>query len=313
MNNTAAVFPGQGSQKPGMAADFHKEYPIARQTFEEACDALGEDIKPICFEENPRIYLTEYGQPCILAAEIAMMRVLHKEFGFLPEFAAGHSLGEYTALVATDVIPFSDAIQIARKRAQLMQTAVPVGHGGMAAIKLKDIENHDYEQLVKDSGAEVANFNSPNQVVISGSKDAVLKASSKILKEFAEQNVEVVPLEVSAPFHCSLMQPIEADFRAFLSSFSSNFNLENCRKVAANFTSSFHTPDKLVDNLIGQISGPVYWVEIMRLLTKKAEWVYEVGPSRPLGSFFRSIGKEVKSIVNLRSAKKAFPDKILTP
>lgn len=302
----SVVFPGQGSQKPGMARDFFDEFETAKRIFQEGSDACGEDLGRICFEEDPRLDLTEFTQPAILTAEIAMLRALSERYAFQPEYFAGHSLGEYTALVAAGVIPFSDAVQIVRKRGALMQRAVPTGIGAMAAIILADIETSGVREIVKSNGAELANLNSLDQYVISGKKESVESAAKQIEQKFADAGVNVVMLNVSAPFHSSLMRVIEPEFKAFLESFSPHFRSDLCVKVLSNYTATFHVPEKMIDNLVSQISGSVHWIENMRLLQKYSESIYEVGPNRPLGKFFKTVGSEVTSIINLRSAGKAF-------
>jgi malonyl CoA-acyl carrier protein transacylase len=303
---TAVVYPGQGSQKPGMAKDFYDQYPAAKQVFEEASEAIGEDMMALCFNEDPRLNLTEFTQPAIVTAEIAMTRILNQEFGLKAEIFAGHSLGEYSALVAADVIGLGDAVRIVRKRGALMQAAVPAGVGSMAAVVLENIESCDYRSLVKECGAEVANFNSLDQVVISGKTESVIKASEKIAEAYKDKGVNVVPLEVSAPFHSSLMSVIEPEFKAFLNQFSSGFNLPNAAKVVSNFTSEFHTPASLIDNLTSQISGSVRWIENMKLIASHSNQIFEVGPNRPLGKFFKTVGVDIVSVINLKSAEKAF-------
>ncbi len=302
---TALVYPGQGSQKPGMAKDFYDQFPAAKQAFEEASEAIGMDMMALCFEEDPRLNLTEFTQPAIVTAETAMTRVLMKEYGLTAQIFAGHSLGEYAALVAADVMNLSDAVKIVRKRGALMQAAVPAGVGSMAAVILENIESCDYRSIVKECGAEVANFNSMDQVVISGRTEAVTAASEKISEVFKDKGVNVVPLEVSAPFHSSLMSVIEPEFKDFLKQFSGGFRTENASKVVSNFTSQFHSAETLIDNLTSQISGSVRWIENMKLIASSSDRIFEVGPNRPLGKFFKSVGTEIVSIINLKSAEKA--------
>jgi len=291
-----------------MARDFFDEFDTAKRAFEEASDATGVDLKAICFEEDPRLDLTEFTQPAILTAEIAMFRVLCESFGFQSSLFAGHSLGEYTALVAAGVIPFVDAVQIVRKRGALMQEAVPAGVGKMAAIILPEIETSGVGEIVKNHGAELANLNSLEQYVISGKSDAVEKAVAELNDRFAESQIFTVMLNVSAPFHSSLMKGIEAEFEGYLRTFESHFDLNRSSNVLSNFTAAFHTPQGLVENLVRQISGSVQWIENMRLLISRSGTIYEVGPNRPLGKFFKTLGADVTSVINLRSAKKAFAE-----
>ena len=302
-DRAAVVFPGQGAQKPGMAQDFHDQYETSKKVFDEASEATGVDIAAICFsEEDPRLNLTEFTQPCILTAEIAVYRILEQEHNFKPGFFAGHSLGEYTALVAAGVMNLGEAVQIVRKRGALMQAAVPENVGAMAAIILPGLENTNYAEIIAKHKAEIANINSPEQVVISGSKEAVQAAGQELKEVFAKpessadedeaanEGIDVRFLTVSAPFHSSLMKKIEPEFADYLKSFSGSFDLSGANKVVSNFTADFHQPDTLLENLVNQISGPVRWVDNMRLLGQHADKIFEVGPNRPLGKFF-SVGR----------------------
>lgn len=300
------MFPGQGSQKPGMGQDFFNEFPISKAAFDEASQAIGEDMTALCFNEDPRLDLTEFTQPAIVTVEIAMYRALKEKYNLTGAFFAGHSLGEYAALVAADVMPFSDAVKIVRKRGALMQSAVPEGVGAMAAVIMPDIDKSGFEAIVENHGAEVANFNSLEQVVISGKKEAVEAASEEIRVKFESNGVNVIPLNVSAPFHSSMMKGIEDEFRSFISEFSSNFNMDRANTVVSNFTGELHTPETMIDNLISQISGSVKWVQNMRLLKDRSASIYEVGPNRPLQRFFKTVDVDITSIINVRSATKAF-------
>src|SRR5262245_38318480 len=214
MAGDAVVFPGQGAQRRGMGADFHSEYPIARATFEEASDAAGEDLARICFEADQRLRRTEYTQPCILTTQIAAYRVACTEFGLIATVFGGHSLGEYTALVAAGVLPFADAVRLVRTRGALMQRAVPEGHGAMAALILEGIEESGAVGIASAAGVEVANHNSAAQLVISGTTDSVARARRALADALPE--LTFVPLDVSAPFHSSLMRPVVEPFRACL-------------------------------------------------------------------------------------------------
>jgi malonyl CoA-acyl carrier protein transacylase len=285
-----------------MAQDFCENNAKARETFDQASEALGEDIKELCFTENPRLNLTEYTQPAILTAEIAMFRALESDYGLKADFFAGHSLGEYAALVAADVFNFNDTVKIVKKRGQLMQAAVPEGIGSMAALLIDNIETTKFKEITLDAGAEIANFNSAGQVVISGKIDAVKKASEKLSAEYPD--MRIVDLPVSAPFHSSLMKTIEPEFKEFIMQFS--IKPENSAKVLSNFKGGFHEPVSLVDNLVQQISGSVQWIQNMRVLKESAGKIIEVGPNKVLSKFFSTIDVNVPAIINERSAKKAF-------
>lgn len=305
----AIVFPGQGAQKPGMGQDFFDRFPETKTIFEQASDAIGEDMAALCFQEDPRLDLTEFTQPAILTVEIAMLRALEAHFGLKGDLFAGHSLGEYSAMVAADVIPFEDAVKIVRKRGALMQEAVPAGVGSMAAVILPDIDSIGLDEIAKKHGAELANTNSLEQIVISGKKESVEATAGELNERFQEKGINVVFLSVSAPFHSSLMQGIEKEFQGFLTGFEKNFKKENATRVISNFTAGLHTADGMIENLVQQISGQVRWVENMRLIGSSSNSIYEIGPNRPLQKFFKTVGIEISSIINLRSAEKALGSK----
>src|SRR5262249_1676031 len=202
------VFPGQGSQSPGMGKDLAEKFPVARQIFEEADDALGFAISRLCFEgPAEELQLTENTQPAILTVSVAAFRALSEAGIGAPAFVAGHSLGEYSALVAAGVLSLSDAVRAVRARGRYMQEAVPVGTGAMAAViggELSAVERI-CEEARGDQVCSVANFNSPGQAVIAGNTEAVDRAI-ELLKGVAKR---VVKLKVSAPFHCALMKPAQ--------------------------------------------------------------------------------------------------------
>ena len=204
---TAFVFPGQGSQYPGMGKELADNFAVARQTFEEANEALGFHIARLCFEGPEQdLQLTANTQPAIVATSIAALRVVQTETGLQPAFVAGHSLGEYAALVCAGGLAFGDAVRIVRQRGTFMQQAVPVGVGGMAAIM--GLDNAALtavcEEAAQDELVAPANFNSPGQVVIAGHLTAVERAMALARERGAKR---ALPLPVSAPFHCPLMQP----------------------------------------------------------------------------------------------------------
>lgn len=182
--NIAVVFPGQGSQRSGMGKDFYEQIPVSRETYEEAADALGWDVSHMCFGEDERLNLTEYTQPCIVTTEIAMLRGLSKRYGFAAEHFGGHSLGEFTALVAAGVMPLAETLKIVQRRGKLMQEAVPVGVGGMAAVISEDIDIEMLTKIMDGLNADVANINSNNQVVISGELPAIDETEKRITQDF---------------------------------------------------------------------------------------------------------------------------------
>ena len=311
-NGVAVIFPGQGSQREGMGADFCREYEVVRNIYAEASDAIGVDLEAISFaEDDPRLHLTEFTQPAILTNEIALLQVLRQELDFAPTLFAGHSLGEYTALVAAGALNFADAVRLVRRRGALMQSAVPAGAGAMSAVKLSpEAPSPDAAacmDLVAGCGVDVANINSQFQFVISGLVGAVQAASEELLRSAPE--VEIVPLTVSAPFHSRHMQEIEDEFAAYLADFP--VNGVAATSVLSNFTGSYHGEEAegVRRALVSQISGAVRWSENMRRLVADASEILEVGPGRPLGGFFVRAGytppPSVVTVRCLRKLKKA--------
>jgi len=307
--NIAVVFPGQGSQKPGMGKEFYEQIPVCRRTFEEAADALGWDVSAMCFDEDERLNLTEYTQPCIVTTEISMLRGLSERYGFEPDYYGGHSLGEFTALVAAGVMPLADTVKIVQTRGRLMQEAVPVGVGGMAAVISEDIDMEMLTKAMEGLAAGIANINSANQVVISGEVLAIDEAEKRLTQSFpAEKTFRFIRLNVSAPFHSRLMKTIENRFAETLEKFGNGMNAQNASKVTSNYTGGFHPNDisEVKKNLVNQISNTVNWRKNMQALSEKAEGIYEVGPGRPLRDFFRTIGITCQSVTGLNAAEKAF-------
>jgi len=305
----AVVFPGQGSQKPGMGKDFYQDIPVCRQTYEEAADALGWDVAAMCFGEDEKIHLTEYTQPCIVTTEIAMLRGLSERFGFAPSYFGGHSLGEFTALVAAGVFSLSETLKTVQARGKLMQEAVPVGVGGMAAIISEEIDIKKIRQLIFDLPVDIANINSVNQVVISGKLSALPEAEKRLTEALTGQKpMRFVQLNVSAPFHSRFMQPIEDIFAKVLLSKIKNIAAKNAPNVTSNYTGGFHVDNavQIRENLVRQLSNTVNWCENMRSLASQTANIFEVGPSRPLRDFFRTIGISCTSITGLAAAQKSF-------
>jgi len=307
--NIAVVFPGQGSQKPGMGKDFYEQIPVSRQTYEEAADALGWDVSAMCFGEDERLNLTEYTQPCIVTTEIAMLRGLSKNYGFAPDYFGGHSLGEFTALVAAEVMPLADTLKIVQMRGKLMQEAVPVGVGGMAAVISEEIDIEMLKKIMDGLNGGIANINSANQVVISGELAAIDEAEKRLEQNFpAGKSFRFIRLNVSAPFHSYLMKSIEDRFADTLEKIGKELNPRNAIKVTSNFTGGFHSDDiqEIREKLVNQLSNTVHWRKNMQSLAAKAESIYEIGPARRLREFFKTIGITCQSITGLNAAEKIF-------
>ncbi|MGH7819488.1 MAG: ACP S-malonyltransferase [Candidatus Binatia bacterium] len=298
---TAIVFPGQGSQRPGMGRDFHDAFPAAREAFREASEAAGIDLAELSFGEDERLNLTEFTQPSILTAEIAMFRVLSTELGLEAGLFAGHSLGEYTALVAAGALELGRAARLVRRRGALMQEAVPAGEGAMLAIIGKELDLDELRRAIADLEVDAANHNSPSQIVVSGRARDVDAARERL----AAAGRRCVPLNVSAPFHSRFMRVIEPAFAAELD--GASLRAERAAQVLSNYTGAPHPPDAagVRENLVRQIGATVRWVDDMREIAARATRVVEVGPGRPLSGFFREIGVTTVSITNLRSAEKA--------
>ena len=296
MNDKKVVFlfPGQGSQYVGMGRDFFDNFPIARQTFEEADEALGFPLSALCFDgPEEQLRLTENTQPAIFTVSIAAQRVL-AERGITPSYVAGHSLGEYSANVAAGTISFADAVRTVRSRGQYMQEAVPAGEGAMAAIlgMAADEVLKACEDAAAETGAVVAaaNINSPSQIAISGATSAVERAVALAKERGAKK---AVMLHVSAPFHCPLMQPAQDRLAELLKAIPfADAAVPVVVNVDAKLTTDAET---LRDALIRQVTGTVRWVESMQvLIAEKPDFFLEVGPGKVLSGLIRQIDREQK-------------------
>jgi [acyl-carrier-protein] S-malonyltransferase len=300
MSRVAVVFPGQGSQRPGMAKDFFDAFAVSRDVFAEASDTLGLDLRAICFEGDERLDLTEFTQPAILVAEMAMLRALQAHFGLSPAAFGGHSLGEYTALCAAGVFPLASAVRVVRERGALMQAAVPAGDGAMIAVIGEGVGERDILADLGEDDVDVANRNSKDQVVLSGGAGPIARAS----RTLAERGLEVVPLNVSAPFHSRRMRAIEPAFRKVLEEVSPLAARDKAITVTSNLRGGFHRPDDLLEALTKQISGTVDWIANMNALMGAADKIYEVGPHRPLRGFFKSVGRDITPILSVKVAQR---------
>jgi [acyl-carrier-protein] S-malonyltransferase len=293
MKKTAFVFPGQGSQYVGMGKDFFDRSPAARQVFEEANDALGYDIAKLCFQgPEEDLKLTANTQPAILAAAVAALRVMQAERELLPVAAAGHSLGEYGALVAAGGLRFTDAVRLVHLRGKFMQEAVPVGMGAMAAII--GMPAAEVESLCREAArGEVlspANFNSPGQIAIAGHATAVQRAVEALSKQAGKK---AVLLPVSAPFHSPLMKPAGERLKAELDKAEVG---DLHFPVISNAEADFYPGRESVrELLVKQVDHPVRWEECMqKLLATGADLVLEVGPGKVLTGLMRRISKDAK-------------------
>ena len=290
----AFLFPGQGSQAIGMSKDLAEQYPIARQTFEEADDALGHKLSQLCFEgPEDELRLTEVTQPAILTASVAAWRVVN-ENGLKPRFVAGHSLGEYSAHVAAGTLSFTDAVRTVRNRGKYMQEAVPIGIGAMAAIL--GMEFDKVAAVCRDAaGGEVcepANINSQEQIVISGHTAAVERAT-KLADERGAKRAKI--LQVSAPFHCSLMKPAQDRLAADLASIT--FSKPAVGVVCNVDAELLEDADRSRGALIRQVTGSVKWEQSMRLLIAQGvDTFVELGPGKVLCGLMRQIDRSQKCV-----------------
>lgn len=267
------LFPGQGSQAPGMGKWLFDNFKVAQTTFEEASEALKQDMKKLIFEGSEKdLALTENTQPALLCVSTATQRVLRSESKLDVKAAAGHSIGEYAALVAADAIPYGEAVKAVRIRGQAMQSAVPVGQGGMIACLNLDDEQVKWvcNFAVEKSGhgpVSPANFNSPGQVVISGNQQALTWLMANFKADDvpgAPKRARLIPLAVSAPFHCEMMLPAEKRMREVLTAMEFK---KPAFPIIQNFTAQAVTdPAALRENLIRQVSAPVLWTQSMQAL-----------------------------------------------
>ena len=288
-NMIALIFPGQGSQSVGMGKDLYEKYPLARQTFEEADDALGYKLSAVCFEgPEDQLRLTEITQPAILTTSIAALRVLETRTP-KPCYVAGHSLGEYSAHVAAGTFSFADAVRTVRNRGKYMQEAVPVGVGAMAAILGMNLDRvttvcHDAAQ---GEVCEPANINSPEQIVISGNTAAVERAT-KLADERGAKRAKILP--VSAPFHCSLMKPAQDRLKADLDALKMQ---KPVYPVACNVEATLVSDDLHAhDTLLRQVTGSVKWEQCIHLLIAQGVQTFiEVGPGKVLTGLMRQIDR----------------------
>ena len=285
----AFLFPGQGSQTVGMGKELAEKYPIARQAFDEANDALGYKLSQLCFAgPEDKLRMTEITQPAILTASVAAWRVLNEK-GITPSFVAGHSLGEYSAHVAAGTITFSDAVRTVRNRGKYMQEAVPVGVGAMAAILGMDLEKVTAVCSDASQGevCEPANINSPEQIVISGHASAVERAI-KLADERGAKRAKLLP--VSAPFHCSLMKPAQDRLASDLRSIK--FQTPSIPVVCNVDAVGVEDVDNSRDALLCQVTGSVKWDQSMRLLVSKGVPTFvELGPGKVLCGLMRQIDR----------------------
>lgn len=303
------LFPGQGSQAPGMGRWLVDNFTLAARTFEEASDALKIDMKKLIFDGSEAdLALTENTQPALLCVSTATQRVLRAEIPLEVGAAAGHSIGEYAALVAAGTLRFDDAMRAVRRRGQAMQSAVPVGQGAMVATLGLDEAQAQWvcEKAVSGSGTgpvSPANFNCPGQIVLSGSKASLDWLTANLKTEEipgSPKRVKLIPLAVSAPFHCAMMEPAEQVMADVLGSIPfSRPEFPICQNFTARLESD---PDQLRANLIRQVSAPVLWTQSMIHLRNQGLFEgYECGHGSVLRGLLKKIDGETFRIHGLSS------------
>lgn len=291
---TAFVFPGQGAQKTGMLKDLYEAYPLVREVFEEADDTLGFSLTQLCFEgPDEELMKTFNTQPAILTASTACCRVLMQE-GIRPDIVAGHSLGEYSALVAAGALSFADAVKTVRLRGQFMQDAVPLGEGAMAAILGLDddtIKEICHTVSLQGGAVQAVNFNCPGQTVIAGAAKAVETAAAELKKAGAKR---AVMLSVSAPFHSTLMEPAAKRLAEVLEEITIN---DAEIPVVANVNGRVETAAaEIKQNLVAQAASPVLWIDCTRTMRQCGADVFvEAGPGKTLCGFNKKIDKSIHS------------------
>ena len=295
------VFPGQGSQSLGMLSDLNNNFSIVNEIFQEASDAISVDLWKLVNEDQEALNLTENTQPVMLAAGYATYKILSEEMTLSPISMAGHSLGEYTALVASNSLNFFDAIRLVRKRGELMQAAVSSGAGSMAAILgLDDDVIIEICQKASSKGVvEAVNFNSPGQVVIAGEKDIVAHACN-LMKESGAKRALILP--VSVPSHCSLMKEAAGDFSNFIESV--DFKMSDVKVIHNVDAECSNNIEEIKSKLVEQLHMPVLWTSSVKKMKELGvEKLIEAGPGKVLAGLTRRIDKSLSAsaIIDLNS------------
>jgi [acyl-carrier-protein] S-malonyltransferase len=293
-HETAFVFPGQGSQYAGMGKDVYEAYPAARKVFHDVDEALGFEISKLCFEgPNEQLKLTENTQPAILAVSSAIHAVLEELGATRRDVVAGHSLGEYSAIVSVGGLTPAEAAKIVRMRGRFMQEAVPVGSGGMAALLGPSVDDARAicEEAAQGEVLSVANINAPGQIVIAGTKSAIDRA----IDVAKQRRVRARMLEVSAPFHCALMEPAAERLRPILD--DAGFKDLWVALVSNVDASPIGTATAVRNALLRQVASPVRWVEsVQKMISMGVKRFVEVGPGNVLTGLIKRIDASVELV-----------------
>ena len=291
MSKIAFIFPGQGAQVCGMGQEFYEQTETGKEVFDKASELLGFSVPELCFEKNDRLDLTEYTQPAMVTASIAMTKVFVEKTGITPSVTAGLSLGEYAAMAAAGVMSWEDAIALVRQRGILMREAVPAGLGAMAAVLARDAQKIE-EVIAPIDGVQIANYNCPGQIVISGRKEAVAEASERLKEAGAKR---VLPLNVSGPFHSSMLTEAGEKLGKVLE----NVEVHTPQiPYVANVTAEYVTDEKEVKQLLKkQVSSSVRWEQsIRRMIADGVDTFIEIGPGKTLTGFMKKIDRNVKAL-----------------
>ena len=288
MSKIAFLYPGQGAQVAGMGADFYENSESVRQLYEKASEALGLDMKALCFEKNDLLDLTEYTQAALVTTCLAMTKVV-TEKGLMPDVTAGLSLGEYAAIAAAGGMDELDAIRLVRKRGILMQNTVPAGEGAMCAVMAMDAEK--IEQVIRDiADVTIANYNSPGQIVITGKTGAVETAAAALKEAGAKRTIM---LNVSGPFHSPMLLPAGEELSKELENVQMRpLKIPYITNVTASKVEDIHKTKEL---LVEQVSSPVRWMQSMEYLIGDGTDIFvEIGPGKTLAGFMKKIDRDVK-------------------
>ena len=291
MSKIAFIFPGQGAQVCGMGQEFYEQTETGKEIFDKASEILGFSVPELCFEKNEKLDLTEYTQPAMVTASIAMTRVLVERTGIKPAVTAGLSLGEYAAMAAAGVMSAEDAIKTVRQRGILMQEAVPAGLGAMAAVLAMDAAKIE-EVIAPIEGVQIANYNSPGQLLISGKKEAVDEAAAALKEAGAKR---VLPLNVSGPFPSRMITEAGEKLGKVLET----VEIHNPEiPYVANVTADYVTDGAMVKDLLErQVSSSVRWEQsIRKMLEDGVDTFIEIGPGKTLTGFMKKIDRNAKAM-----------------
>lgn len=298
----ALLFGGQGAQYAGMGKELCENFEICKNVFDKADNALGFKISELCFEENEDLNKTEFTQPAILTLSTAIFELM-KEKGLKGDYAAGLSLGEYSALVASGALDFEETVALVRKRGRFMTEAVPAGVGAMSAVLNLDAEKiqEACDEVSSVGKVMIANYNAPGQIVIAGETDAVSKAEELVIEKGAKRAVR---LNVSGPFHTSLLKPASDKLNVELQNITIN---DMNFPVITNLTGDFVAKENIIDTLTKQVMNPVKWEQTVRkFIELGVDTFVELGPGKTLSSFVKKVSKEVAiyNVEDLKSLEK---------